>query len=354
MDEALELDRYLPLSYKSESERDYVAFLWETFRTNYENGKYQFAFLAYHMLTMCCVYFNIWQIKLAMPEAFKNALIGFDRDTERELLESKSPFTFWRVKESAVMRFLKLLGCDDNYVGRCASLVKERNDSAHANGNIFFNDAKLIEKKIAEVLGVIDDIEAHSRPLIERCYLQFLRSSQDPEEREHESDVDQLREILIFPNYLSQMDVDVCVRADIQSLISEPGFAGIHRLHRCLRNEFSDLEAVVTIGRAGNKLKLASQQWESMIEFLGGNGWSPEMPPELFLANNTVVNDAAAVSLAAAVEIVLEEAAKDPSGAYSTIRFDMSKFAEVGSIADGGAFTVWVAVKGPVRTAETD
>ena len=27
------------------------------------HAKYQFAFLAYHMLTMSFVYFNIWQIK---------------------------------------------------------------------------------------------------------------------------------------------------------------------------------------------------------------------------------------------------------------------------------------------------
>ena len=215
MEEAFELESYLPLSYKSESERDYIAFLWEAFRTNYEHGKYQFAFLAYHMLTMCCVYFNIWQIKLMMPEAFKNAMIGFDRETEKELLESTSPFMFWRVKESAVMRFLKLLGCDDHYVGRCASLVKERNDSAHANGNIFFNDVKLMDKKITEILAVIGEVEVHSRPLIEQCYVKFLRDSQEPEEREHEDERDQLREMLIYRNYLSQKDVDVCVRADI-------------------------------------------------------------------------------------------------------------------------------------------
>jgi len=32
------------------------------FETNFTYGKYQFAFLAYHMLAMSFVYFNIWQI----------------------------------------------------------------------------------------------------------------------------------------------------------------------------------------------------------------------------------------------------------------------------------------------------
>lgn len=44
---------------KSPREQDYIAFLWDAFETNYTHGKYQFVFLAYHMLTMSCVYFNI-------------------------------------------------------------------------------------------------------------------------------------------------------------------------------------------------------------------------------------------------------------------------------------------------------
>lgn len=344
MEEAFELESYLPLSYKSESEGDYVAFLWEAFRTNYEHGKYQFAFLAYHMLTMCCVYFNIWQIKLMMPQAFKNAMIGFDRETERELTESTSPFMFWRVKESAVMRFLKLLGCDDNYVGRCAALVKERNDSAHANGNIFFNDAKLMDKKIAEVLSVVDDIEVHSKPLIEQCYLKFLQESQDPEEREHEDDENQLREVLIYENYFSQKDVDVCVRADVSSLRAEPRFEHIHRLHRLLRNRFSELEASMTLGRPGSKIKLKGREWERMVEFLTDNGWKTTCPVEMLLLNDAKVNEDDAASLADAVKSAREGTLKDPMTSH-VLGFDISKFSEVGTLAENGPFSVWVSIK---------
>jgi hypothetical protein len=65
MEEAAELANYLPLSFKTPKEQEYIEFLWEAFETNYTHGKYQFAFLAYHMLTMSFVYFNIWQIKQA-------------------------------------------------------------------------------------------------------------------------------------------------------------------------------------------------------------------------------------------------------------------------------------------------
>jgi hypothetical protein len=46
VEEARELADYLPLSFKSEKEQEYIRFLWEAFEMNYTHGKYQFAFLA--------------------------------------------------------------------------------------------------------------------------------------------------------------------------------------------------------------------------------------------------------------------------------------------------------------------
>jgi len=46
---------------------DHSERLGDAFETNYTLRKYQFAFLAYHMLAMSFVYSNIWQIKQARP-----------------------------------------------------------------------------------------------------------------------------------------------------------------------------------------------------------------------------------------------------------------------------------------------
>jgi len=94
MEEALELASFLPLSFKTKAEQEYIEFLWDAFGTNYRYGKYQFAFLAYHMLTMSFIYFNIWQIKQTEPKDFEKALIGFSREIENELVDAKSPFVF--------------------------------------------------------------------------------------------------------------------------------------------------------------------------------------------------------------------------------------------------------------------
>ena len=76
------------LSFKSPKEQEYIEFLWDAFETNYTHRKYQFAFLAYHMLAMSFVYFNIWQIKQTEPKDFAMGLIGFGKDSHLDRLQA--------------------------------------------------------------------------------------------------------------------------------------------------------------------------------------------------------------------------------------------------------------------------
>ena len=243
MEEAAEIGNYLPLSFKTRSEQDYIAFLWDAFETNYINGKYQFAFLAYHMLTMSIVYFNIWQIRQARPGDFEKGLIGFGKDTENSLSEATSPFAFSIVNERGILRLLKLIACDNGKIGTYARLVEDRNDAAHANGNIFFSTQAALDGKIAEILRVVDEIQAHSRPVIEECYRDFLLQNHDPDEREYPDAADQIREVLIHDNYLSQRDIDICLGFDLSPLRAGDSFPAIEDLHRSLRATYaSDVE----------------------------------------------------------------------------------------------------------------
>lgn len=77
MEEAAELGNYRPFSFTSPKEQEYIEFLWDAFESNYTHGKYQFAFLACHMLTMGFVYFEIWQIKQTKSREFEMAMNGF-------------------------------------------------------------------------------------------------------------------------------------------------------------------------------------------------------------------------------------------------------------------------------------
>ena len=230
MDDALPILEYLPVSFHRQQDSDYIQFLWQAFETNYQNEKFQFAVLAYHMLYMSFVYFSVWQIKEAHPDLFRNSLVGFSKDDERSLLDASSPFTFWKINESRIFRFLKLTGCDNHHVGQYAKLVKERNDIAHSNGNIFFNAAQSTDEKIGEMLSCMAEIQNHMQSVIHECFSRFLKESWDSEIREYEDPSDQIREGLIHTHYFSQKDIEACLSFDIQLLNQHDSFSEIKTL----------------------------------------------------------------------------------------------------------------------------
>lgn len=243
MEEAAEMGNYLPLSFKTRGEQDYIAFLWEAFETNYIYGKYQFAFLAYHMLTMSFVYFNIWQIRQSRPQDFEKGVIGFGKDIEKILLGATSPFVFSTVNERSILRLLKLIACDNGKIGTYVKLVDDRNEVVHPNGNIFFSTQAALDAKITETLRVVDEIQTHSKPIIEHAYRDFLLQNHDPEEREYSDSADQIREVLIHENYLSQRDIDICLGFDLALLRPGDSFLAIEDLHRSLRATYaSDIQ----------------------------------------------------------------------------------------------------------------
>jgi hypothetical protein len=195
------------------------------------------------MLTMSFVYFNIWQIKQARPTDFEMGLIGFGKEIENNLLRATSPFVFSTVNERAILRLLKLIACDNSKIGTYVKLVDDRNETAHPNGNIFFSTRAALDTKITEILRVVDEIETHSRPVIEHAYREFLLQSHDPEEREYPDASDQIREVLIHDNYMSRKDIEICLKLDLAKLGDRAGFHQIEELHRSLVVTYGDTSA---------------------------------------------------------------------------------------------------------------
>ena len=191
------------------------------------------------MLTMSFVYFNIWQIRQTEPKDFAMGLIGFGKEIEKSLLEATSPFVFSTVNERSILRFLKLIACDNGKIGTYAKLVDDRNQSAHPNGNIFYSTRAALETKIIEILRVVHEIQDHSMPVIERCYREFLLQNHDPEEREYPDPADQIREVLIHGNYLSQRDIEICLKFYLSSLGQQPVGQDVQQLHDCLVSSYS-------------------------------------------------------------------------------------------------------------------
>lgn len=242
MDEGLELINFLPVSYKTQSEDEYIAFLWDAFQSNYASGKFEFASLAFHLLYMSFVSFSIWQIRLVREQDFRNALVGFQNDAENGLLEADSPFKFYeRLKESQIFRFLKLIGCDNNQVGEFSKFVKRRNKIAHPSGTVFFNDQVSIDAEIRTMMTEVTNIQRHMRPIILEVYGRFLVESANIEEREYADPEQQIEVRLIHQNYVSQKDIETCLAYDISKHEAHSEFLGIESLHQSLQHQQANL-----------------------------------------------------------------------------------------------------------------
>ena len=169
-------------------------------------------------------------------------MVGFSKDMEKELLDATTPFALWQVNESTVFRFLKLIGLDNSDIGRFTKIVKERNDTAHSNGNIFYKNKESLEDKINEMLSCVEAIQEKSKPIIEKAFHIFLIDSQNPEEREFLDDEDQIKEIFIHGNYLSLEDIKIAQKYDIAILSGETGFVNIQSLVQTLNDLYKEEE----------------------------------------------------------------------------------------------------------------
>ena len=83
------------------------------------------------------------------------------------------------------------------------------------------------------------EIQTHSKPIIEHCYREFLLQNHDPDEREYSDAADQIREVLIHNNYLSQKDIEICLGFDIEPLAERTGIAEIRALHAALVEKYT-------------------------------------------------------------------------------------------------------------------
>ena len=238
IDDSFQILNYLSYLYKTTQEEEYINFLWDVFYTNYEKEKYQFAFIAYHMLFMSFAYFSIWKIKINREKDFSNALIGFRKDCEKNMINASSPFTFSEIKESDIFRFFKLVGCKNDKIGEFTKIVKIRNDISHSNGNIFFNSQDSLDEKINEVLQCIFKIQEHTECIIENIFKQFLKNNWDNNDREWLDDGDQIREMLIRQNYFSKKDIEHCLSFNINLLKQEKNFTKIKKIFKKFQKEY--------------------------------------------------------------------------------------------------------------------
>jgi hypothetical protein len=244
MEDAQPILEFLPESFGNKTEEQYIGFLWDSFASNYENEKYEFANLAFHLLYMSFVCFAVWKIRIARKPDFDKAMVGFQNDVENKLNNADSPFKFYdHLKEAAIFRFIKLIGCGNEQVGEFSRFVKQRNKIAHPSGTMFFNDQTALDEHIALILKEIGNIQSHMMPVVHEIFQAFLIESCDPETREWPDEKTEIEANLLHKHYLSKQDIAACMDFDITSLSDHGQFAAIKVLFETFTVEYKLDEA---------------------------------------------------------------------------------------------------------------
>ena len=75
--------------------------------------------------------------------------------------------------------------------------------------------------------------------IIKEIYPSFLKDSYDSNKREYPDDNDQIREILVKKNYLSQKDIEHCLNYDISGFSKIRGLKKIETLHQSFRSLYA-------------------------------------------------------------------------------------------------------------------
>lgn len=235
MEEACQIFSYLPIRYKNDEEAEYVQYLWRAFENNYQNELYQFAFMSYHMLFMCFVYFTIWKIKSIHSEDYENVILGFSK-----IENAKVPFDYSKCNESAVFTLLRYWKISIKDIETFQKLVEDRNKIAHSNGNIFYKNRRSLDDKLSSILSICDQIQQKTKPTIEQSYKEFLFDNHSVEDSPYSTLEELLSDEFLGRHYISEKDMQLCCDCNISSLSFSENFNSIFTIHTDITNLYKD------------------------------------------------------------------------------------------------------------------
>lgn len=180
-----QIHKYLPIKFADEETNDFLRYLEETYIENIKNKKYQFAFKAFHMLYMTCIYKFSWFIKKINNESpeektykIKTNINGQTQIQEDVILIQKL-FEYSLISESAVIqKLLKKTGFHLNDIEKCKHHVDARNYCSHASGKIEY-DEKGIDFLISDELKYIERLQSKTKSEQKRFLESFIEKNWD-------------------------------------------------------------------------------------------------------------------------------------------------------------------------------
>lgn len=214
-DHIYQIRRYLPIKFVDNEANDFLKYLEETYLENIKNRKYEFAFKAFHMLYMTCIYKFSWFIKSInkeVPEEKTHRLkIRSDGrvQVQEDIIPIKKLFEYSLINESeAIQKLLKKTGFHPNDFDKCNHHVEARNHCSHASGKIEY-DEKGIDFLISDELKYVERLENKTKPDLEKFLEIFL------EENWHKSLIGGDIDNVFIANNISKKDLELIVGVDL-------------------------------------------------------------------------------------------------------------------------------------------
>ena len=157
-----------------------------------------FAIIPFHLLFMMALHYRALRIFKDQSENYRLAITFKKEIKENEkIFNPSSPFDFSVFGESEVLNFFKLVGCKEDELGKIKSLIRVRNNLAHANGNIEINP----EKRCEEYLGSLEIIQKLFSKSNQQLAHKFLK------EIESDENIEQFFEIRYKDNIINEYDL---------------------------------------------------------------------------------------------------------------------------------------------------
>lgn len=237
------INRFLPQLFQDDSEKKYIGALQLALETSYKNGLYQFAYIQYHMLFMSVLYFVALKISWMHKEEFNKVIYYLSKGNINTFYDSKNTRngkiyfgSFALISESDFFLILRIIGMDDDMLGRLRPFVETRNKFAHANGNMMITTEEKFIEKIAEYNNELEKIFKLFEKDIVSLYFKTITDEDfyDPEIRSYIDVDEQIIEGFIRSNLLSRTEMNYLRKNSVSAYKEHKGFEEIKNLHYAL------------------------------------------------------------------------------------------------------------------------
>lgn len=225
-----QLFNYLSIRNDSELESGYIAVLKEQFEITTDQGLYQLALFAYHLLFIC--YFNqiLNKMRIWFPNEHSIAFVSFESERRKKFREATNPtdYAHSNNRESSLFELLNLFGDCESVVRKCKKLVKDRNQRlGHVNYLVLSDDE--FWQKLGKYDEAIQEVHELTQQCLEKSQEEFIKNV----DKRSSLSKDEIDIGLVSPYKLSD--------ADLYSLylINQEKTASVYsKINAVIRDEF--------------------------------------------------------------------------------------------------------------------